>query len=205
MHKNTTAVWGSEMLTKRYETSFKIGYVFPELPYQSFGVQLSYSDHNQQSYYGLRAYDIRHKSMFSNMIFNSVLSNTLHKFKTGLQFAYDQYVEKVDVQSTNRTDSSVGAFFEYSYDSLERFRMVLGIRFDYHNHIGSFITLVLICVMLLQTPLVYDFLWVVGVELRLYLPKIKNCLALPDRYLFLNCKAIIMGYSSMHGTMAQVI
>ena len=140
IHKNTTAVWGSEMLTKRYETSLKIGYVFPELPYQSFGVQLSYSDHNQQSYYGLRAYDIRHKSMFSNMIFNSILSNTLHKFKTGLQFAYDHYDEKVDVQSTNRADSSVGAFFEYSYDSLERLRMVLGIRFDYHNHIGSFIT-----------------------------------------------------------------
>ena len=140
IHKNTTAVWGSEMLTKRYETSLKIGYIFPELPYQSFGVQLSYSDHNQQSYYGLRAYDIRHKSMFSNMIFNSVLSNTLHKFKTGLQFAYDQYDETVDVQSTNRTDSSVGAFFEYSYDSFERLRMVLGIRFDYHNHIGSFIT-----------------------------------------------------------------
>ena len=129
IHKNTTAVWGSEMLTKRYETSLKIGYVFPELPYQSFGVQLSYSDHNQQSYYGLRAYDIRHKSMFSNMIFNSVLSNTLHKFKTGLQFAYDQYDETVDVQSANRTDSSVGAFFEYSYDSLERLRMVLGLRF----------------------------------------------------------------------------
>ncbi|MEC7454663.1 MAG: Plug domain-containing protein, partial [Bacteroidota bacterium] len=30
MHKNTTAVWGSEMLTKRYETSLKLGYVFPE-------------------------------------------------------------------------------------------------------------------------------------------------------------------------------
>ena len=44
------------------------------------------------------------------------------------------------MQSTNRADSSVGAFFEYSYDSLERLRMVLGIRFDYHNHIGSFIT-----------------------------------------------------------------
>ena len=140
MHKNTTAVWGSEMLTKRYETSLKIGYVFPELPYQSFGVQLSYSDHNQQSYYGLRTYDIHHKSLFSNMIFNSILSNTLHKFKTGLQFAYDHYDETIDVQSTNRTDSSVGAFFEYSYDSLERLRMVLGVRFDYHNHIGSFIT-----------------------------------------------------------------
>ena len=139
-HKNTTAVWGSEMLTKRYETSLKLGYVFPELPYQSFGFQLAYSDHDQQSYYGLRAYDIRHKSMFSNVIFNSILSNTLHKFKTGLQFAYDQYDETVEVQSTNRTDRSVGAFFEYSYDSLERLRMVLGLRFDHHNHIGSFVT-----------------------------------------------------------------
>ena len=139
-HKNTTAVWGSEILTKRYETSLKLGYVFPELPYQSFGVQLAYSDHDQQSYYGLRAYDIRHKSMFSNVIFNSILSNTLHKFKTGLQFAYDQYDETIEVQSTSRIDRSVGAFFEYSYDSLERLRMVLGLRFDHHNHIGSFVT-----------------------------------------------------------------
>ncbi|MDG1824331.1 MAG: TonB-dependent receptor [Flavobacteriaceae bacterium] len=138
-HKNTTSVWGSEIVTNRYESSLKIGYVFPDLPYQSFGVQLAYSDHSQESYFGLRTYDIRHKSGFANLLFNSILGNTLHKFKTGIQFAYDAYDELIQIK-THRIDNSVGAFFEYSYDSLERFNMVLGLRFDHHNKIGSFIT-----------------------------------------------------------------
>ena len=127
-------------MTYRYESSLKIGYVFPDLPYQSFGMQLTYSDHSQDSYYGLRTYDINHKSGFGNLLFNSILGNTLHKFKTGIQFAYDAYDELIENQTTNRIDRSVGAFFEYSYDSLERLNMVLGLRFDYHNNIGSFLT-----------------------------------------------------------------
>ena len=139
-HKNKTSIWGSEIATNRYESSLKIGYVFPELPYQSFGAQLAYSDHSQESYFGLRTYDIRHKSGFANLLFNSILGNTLHKFKTGIQFAYDAYDELIETQTTNRIDRSIGAFFEYSYDSLERLNMVLGLRFDHHNNIGSFLT-----------------------------------------------------------------
>ena len=139
-HKNTSSVWGSEIVTNRYESSLKIGYVFPDLPYQSFGAQLAYSDHSQESYFGLRTYDIRHKSGFANLLFNSILGNTLHKFKTGIQFAYDAYDELIQTQTANRIDRSVGAFFEYSYDSLERLNMVLGLRFDHHNNIGSFLT-----------------------------------------------------------------
>ena len=139
-HKNKTSVWGSEIATNRYESSLKIGYVFPDLPYQSFGAQLAYSDHSQESYFGLRIYDIHHKSWFANLLFNSILGNTFHKFKTGIQFAYDAYDEFIETQTTNRIDRSFGAFFEYSYDSLERLNMVLGLRFDHHNNIGSFFT-----------------------------------------------------------------
>ena len=140
LHKNTTSIWGSEIMTNRYESSLKIGYVFPDLPYQSFGMQLAYSNHSQESYFGLRTYDINHKSGFANLLFNSILGNTLNKFKTGIQFAYDAYDELIENQTSNRIDSSVGAFFEYSYDSLERLNMVLGLRFDHHNNIGSFLT-----------------------------------------------------------------
>ena len=140
LHKNRTSIWGSEIMTNRYESSLKIGYVFPDLPYQSFGMQLAYSDHTQESYFGLRTYNINHKSGFANLLFNSILGNTLHKFKAGIQFAYDAYDELIENQTSNRIDRSVGAFFEYSYDSLERLNMVLGFRFDHHNNIGSFLT-----------------------------------------------------------------
>ena len=82
-------------MTNRYESSLKIGYVFPDLPYQSFGAQLAYSAHSQESYFGLRTYDIRHKSGFANLLFNSIFE-TLHKFKTGIQLAYDAYDELIN-------------------------------------------------------------------------------------------------------------
>ena len=85
--------WGSEIKTERWDASFKVGYVFPEIPYQSFGFQTAYSSHIQDSYYGLRAYDINQQSFYTNLIFNSIIGNTLNKFKVGLNYSFDEYVE----------------------------------------------------------------------------------------------------------------
>ena len=67
--------------TKRFEVSAKFGYVNPEIPYQSLGLQMSYSDHDQTSYFGLNQYDIRHKSVYSNLVYNSIISDSRHKNK----------------------------------------------------------------------------------------------------------------------------
>ena len=88
--------WGSEIKTKRWDASFKVGYVFPEIPYQSFGFQTAYSNHDQDSYYGLRTYDINQQSFYTNLIFNSIIGNTLNKFKVGFNYSFDDYVEKVN-------------------------------------------------------------------------------------------------------------
>ena len=136
----TTNAWGSEIDTKRFDSSFKLGYVFPELPFQSIGFQASYSNHQQESYYGFNVYDIDHKSFYSNAIFNSIIGSTQHKFKTGITIAYDEYNELVNNVNYERTDSSAGAFFEYSYDDLEKISLTAGLRFDTHNRLGNFFT-----------------------------------------------------------------
>ncbi len=132
--------WGSEIATRRFDTSLKLGYVFPELPFQSFGFQASYSNHDQASYFGLNRYDINHESVYSNLIFNSILGNTQSKFKTGITFAYDGYDELVNTTDFSRSDSSFGAFFEYSYDNLEKVNLTAGLRIDNHNRLGTFVT-----------------------------------------------------------------
>lgn len=133
-------VWGSEIATHRFDTSLKLGYVFPELPYQSFGFQASYSNHDQESYFGVNRYDINHESVYSNLIFNSIIGDTQSKFKTGLTFAYDGYNELVNTTDFSREDASVGAFFEYSFDNLEKVSLTAGLRVDTHNRLGTFIT-----------------------------------------------------------------
>jgi len=138
--KGTINSWGSEIDTKRFETSAKLGYVFPELPFQSIGFQAAYSNHQQDSYFGLNRYDITHESVYSNLIFNSIIGDTRNKFKTGLSFTYDKYNELVNATDFSRKEDSFGAFFEYAFDNLDTFSFTAGLRFDRHNLLGTFIT-----------------------------------------------------------------
>ena len=132
--------WGSEIFTQRADASLKIGYVFPLITYQSIGFQSAYSKHNQESFFGIRDYNISHVSYYSNLIFNSIITNTKHKFKTGLNFSRDIYSENIDTDLYNRTDDVFGMFFEYTYDNLENLNLVAGLRLDNHNNIGTFLS-----------------------------------------------------------------
>ena len=138
--KLTTNYWGSEINTERLDLTSKVGYVFKDRPYQSIGFQNAFSSHNQDSYFGLREYNIKQQSYYSNLIFNSIFSNTMHKFTTGLNFTYDHYAEFVNKNDVSRIDNSVGAFFEYTYDDDDKFSYILGGRLDYHNRLGFFAT-----------------------------------------------------------------
>ena len=133
-------VWNGEISTKRFDSSFKLGYVNPNLPFQSLGLQLSYSSHDQNSVYGVRNYDINQDSFFSNIVYNSIITNTQNKIKFGLNFssdAYDEILNRVDI---SRKDNSFGGFFEYSFDNFNNLNLVAGLRYDTHNNMGSFFT-----------------------------------------------------------------
>ncbi|MDT7832496.1 TonB-dependent receptor [Flavobacteriaceae bacterium S356] len=138
--KGTTNFWGSEIHTKRFDFSSKLGYVFPELPFQSFGFQFAYSNHEQDSYFGLNVYDIKHQSIYSNLLFNSIIGDTRSKFSTGISFTHDSYEELVNLNMYRRNENSVGAFFEYAYDNSDDFSLTAGIRVDSHNLLGTFVT-----------------------------------------------------------------
>ena len=133
-------VWGSEIDTRRYEISTKLGYVNPEIPWQSLGVQFAYSNHVQESYFGLNQYDIKHNSIYSNVIYNSIISDSRNKIKTGLSFTYDHYDEFAIGKDFERRERSFGGFFEYSYDDLDKLTLTAGLRFDTHNLLGEFVT-----------------------------------------------------------------
>lgn len=133
-------IWGSEIDTQRLDASLKLGYVFPELPFQSFGFQLAYSNHQQDSYFGQRIYDIEHQSVYSNLLFNSIIGDTRNKFTTGITFTHDNYGELVEFTPFRRVENSFGGFFEYAYDNVDDFSLTAGIRVDTHNLLGTFAT-----------------------------------------------------------------
>lgn len=140
VHKFGNAVWGSEVDTRRFDFSGKFGYVNPEIPYQSLGLQLAFSNHKQDSYFGNRIYDINHKSLYSNLIYNSIISDSRHKIKTGIGFSHDTYEEQVNTTDYSRNENSIGGFFEYSFDNLDNVNLTAGVRIDHHNLMGTFVT-----------------------------------------------------------------
>ncbi len=140
LHKFSEEYWGGEISTQRFDVSAKFGYVNPEIPYQSLGAQIAYSNHNQESYFGLKQYNIEHNSLYANAIFNSIIGDSRHKFKTGISGTYDDYKELVITDDYSRTENSVGVFFEYSYDNLGDLNVTAGLRADTHNLLGTFVT-----------------------------------------------------------------
>jgi outer membrane receptor for ferrienterochelin and colicin len=138
--KFTTDHYGLGINTKRIEGFAKIGYVFPEKKYQSIGLQLSAFDHQQDSYFGLTAYNAKQNNLYANLIYQSIIGSTAHKFRTGLSFVSDKYNEDFKSINFKRTETVPGAFFEYTFTPVEKFNIVAGLRADHNSLYGWFAT-----------------------------------------------------------------
>jgi len=139
-HKGGTDQYGLGMQTTRVEAFAKTGYVFPEKKYKSIGLQVSAFDHRQDAYYGLTLYNAKQKNIYSNLIYQSIIGTTFHKFRTGASWVYDVYDEQFNRLSFARRESVPGAFFEYTYDPAKKFVLVAGLRLDHNNLFGWFVT-----------------------------------------------------------------
>lgn len=138
--RGTTNLWGNEIKTQHFDVSGKFGFVNPDLPWRTGGVQVAYSHHNQESYFGLRDYNIQHNSLYANLMYNSIIGDSRHKIKTGIDGTYDSYEELVLTENFGRVENSFGGFFEYTFDNLGDLNFSAGIRGDVHNTLGVFLT-----------------------------------------------------------------
>ena len=138
--KLSTNHYGLGINTKRYEGFAKIGYVFPEKKYKSIGLQLSAFNHRQDSYFGLRSYNAEQSNFYANLIYQSIIGTTAHKFRTGLSFISDKYNEDFNAIKYKRTEAAPGAFFEYTFTPVEKFNIVAGLRADHNSLFGWFAT-----------------------------------------------------------------
>ncbi len=138
--KFTMNHYGLGIHTERFEGFAKIGYVFPEKKYKSIGLQLSTFNHRQDSYFGLDGYNAKQQNIYANLIYQSIIGTTIHKFRTGLSFVSDKYNEYFETDNYKRTETVPGAFFEYTFTPVEKFNIVAGIRADQNSLYGWFAT-----------------------------------------------------------------
>lgn len=138
--KYTTNRYGLGINTERYEGFAKIGYVFPEKKYKSIGLQLAAISHRQDSYFGFTSYNAKQQTVYGNLIYQSIIKTTMHKFRAGLSFLYDRYDEDFKARNYLRVETVPGIFGEYTFTPNDKFSAVLGLRADHNSLSGFFVT-----------------------------------------------------------------
>ncbi|WBV51480.1 TonB-dependent receptor domain-containing protein [Chryseobacterium gambrini] len=130
------SLYGVGIDISRFQVWNKTGYVFKGKPYQSLGWMNQYTFHQQDSFFGLRNYSGKQQTYYSNLIFESILGNTNHKYKAGASFMYDGYDETYLSSTIKRNEIVPGAFAEYTLTGL-KYTLVAGARVDFHNLAGT--------------------------------------------------------------------
>lgn len=134
--QNTQTPYGVQIDISRFQVWNKTGYVFKGKPYQSLGWMNQYVYHQQDSFFGERNYSGRQQTLFSNLIFESIIGNTNHKYKVGASFLHDGFDENYLMDTFTRTETVPGVFAEYTFTGT-KFTLVAGARTDFHNLAGT--------------------------------------------------------------------
>jgi len=139
--------WGGKTDSEILKINFKFGYVDPMITYRSLGLQFAYTGIDMGSSFGFRNHDTKQTSIYSNLVYNSIIGDTRSKIKTGISLTYDEFDEfifnnnpSLNNFEISRIEKSIGAYFEYNYDDLDKMNLSAGLRFDNHNKIGNFIS-----------------------------------------------------------------
>jgi outer membrane receptor for ferrienterochelin and colicin len=125
--------------SNRFEVFYKNGYIFSD-KVSSFGLITSFTTHDQKTKIGLRNYDAKQNSFYTNLIFQSNIGSDIHKYNVGASFKFDRYDETFKL-ANNVTDITVpGVFGEYTFMPNEKLTALVGVRADFHNEHGTFFT-----------------------------------------------------------------
>ncbi len=127
--------------TKQLELFSKNGFLFPKTPYKSIGIINSFRIHDHQSTYGSNTFDAKQYSGYLNVIYQTIIKTTANTLKFGGSWVYDNYDKNLNKSyKFGKIESVPGAFMEYAYNDDKKTAIVLGLRGDYHNKFGAFLT-----------------------------------------------------------------
>ncbi|MBC9811362.1 TonB-dependent receptor [Crocinitomicaceae bacterium CZZ-1] len=124
-------LYGMETDAKHLDVYAKTGF-FMKKPYNSIGVIYNLKYQENDALFGVRQFRGVEKRGYVNGVFESIIGNTMHKYKVGLSGVFIDMDQQMDSLTDNRVEIVPGAFAEYTYTG-PRLTTVIGARGDYHN------------------------------------------------------------------------
>jgi outer membrane receptor for ferrienterochelin and colicins len=134
--RGTSQAYGFGNVTSRYEVFSKMAKLYQNKPYKGLALILNGTIHDQKSYFGFTNYNGLQNTLYSNLIYQSIIDNTNHQFKTGASFVIDDFQERYKDSLFTRHEVVPGIFWEYTFNYLDKLVVVAGGRVDFHNLYG---------------------------------------------------------------------
>ncbi len=140
MQPLVTNPYGINIENDRYEGFFKTGYVWPNQR-TALAWLSNFSRHETNSFYGINRYDASETRFYGSAVLTRDLNfSGTHSVNTGFSFIYDNFSENLYNRQMDRTEQVPGIFAEYTFKPDEDLTFMAGIRSDFHNLFGTFIT-----------------------------------------------------------------
>ncbi len=136
----TSPEYGFANNTTRFEIFGKTGLLFPHKPYKGWGFIYSASYIDIDGGYGRDNYEGQESTLYGNVIFQNIIGNSFHQYKTGVSIMRDQFDEIYADSAFSRTEIIPGVYYEYTYLPGDQFTLVAGARADFHNLYGNYFT-----------------------------------------------------------------
>lgn len=140
-YKGELTAYQIDIETERYEVFTKHALIFNKETGHSLAFQGSGSFHKQNSLYGIRNYYGKQNNAYLNLIYqNNINGNPNHQVSAGASFMFDDYTESLDSINFTRTEAVPGIFGQYTLNLDNKLVVLAGLRADFHNEYGLFLT-----------------------------------------------------------------
>jgi len=134
------------MDVNRGEFFTKNGFILNPEKNESVALIFSGSYHDQKSAFGLRPYDADQSNLYGTLMYETEFSKE-HKISAGLSVNYDHFNETYNLDLTSSLNSknkfsetTSGAYFEYTFNKDDRLILLAGLRGDYSSQYDFFVT-----------------------------------------------------------------
>ena len=136
----TSSEYGFVNNTTRVELFGKTGLLFQHKPYKGWGFIYSGSYQDIEAGFGRDNYQGEETTLYGNIIFQNIIGNSFHQYKTGASILYDDFSEVYIDSTFTRQEVVPGLYYEYTYIPSDKFSLLLGARTDFHNLYGTYFT-----------------------------------------------------------------
>lgn len=135
-----SGLWNAAFKTEHVELFGKNGFFLKNRPFGSIGLIGQAKYHHMTNTFGNTSYEGTQRKIYVNSIYGDIIGNSNHNIKTGLSFLLDDYDQSYNDSTFLKTEIVPGAYFEYTYNRLDKLIIVGGLRGDYHNLYGPLFT-----------------------------------------------------------------